>query len=63
MRLLATCRDQAAWSKESNEGTPYLSLKIDDLSFAAPIFGDLFDDPDGGGYPLVCSRCRDHNGE
>ena len=53
----------AAWSKQSNEGRDYLSLKLDDPSFTAPIFANLFDDPDGGGYTLVCSRCRDQNGE
>ena len=53
----------AAWSKRSNEGRDYLGLKLDDPSFTAPIFANLFDDPDGGGYTLVCSRCRDHKGE
>ncbi len=41
----------------------YLSLKLDDLSFASPIFANLFDNPDGEGYILVWSRCRDHKGE
>ena len=53
----------AAWSKESNEGRPYLSLKLDDPNFTAPIFANLFNDPDGEGYTLVCSRCRDHRGQ
>ena len=39
----------AAWSKRSNEGRDYLSLKLDDPSFNAPIFANLFDDPDGEG--------------
>ena len=34
----------AAWSKRSNEGRDYLSLKLDDPSFNAPIFANLFDD-------------------
>ena len=34
----------AAWSKQSNEGRDYLSLKLDDPSFTAPIFADRFDD-------------------
>jgi uncharacterized protein (DUF736 family) len=50
-------------SPQPNVGRDYLSLKLDDPSFAAPIFANLFDDPDGGGYTLVCSRCRDHKGE
>ena len=32
----------AAWSKQSNEGRDYLSLKLDDPSFTAPIFANLF---------------------
>jgi len=53
----------AAWSKESNEGRPYLSLKLDDPSFTAPIFANLFDDPDGESYTLIWSRSRKKNGE
>ena len=37
----------AAWSKRSNEGRDYLGLKLDDPSFTAPIFANLFDDEDG----------------
>jgi uncharacterized protein (DUF736 family) len=46
----------AAWSKQSNEGRDYLSLKLDDPSLA-PIFANLFDDPDGESYTLIWS-CR-----
>jgi len=46
----------AAWSKRSNEGRDYLSLKLDDPSFTAPIFANLFDDEDGEGYSLIWSR-------
>ena len=53
----------AAWSKESNEGRPYLSLKLDDPSFTVPIFANLFDDPDGESYTLIWSRSRKKNGE
>ena len=31
----------AAWSKRSEEGRDYLSLKLDDPSFNAPIFANL----------------------
>ena len=48
----------AAWSKRSNEGRDYLSLKLDDPSFTAPIFANLFDDEDGEGYTLIWSRGR-----
>ena len=53
----------AAWSKESNEGRPYLSLKLDDPSFTAPIFANLFDDPDGESFTLIWSRSSKKNGE
>ena len=46
----------AAWSKRSNEGRDYLGLKLDDPSFTAPIFANLFDDEEGEGYSLICSR-------
>ncbi len=46
----------AAWSKRSNEGRDYLSLKLDDPSFTAPIFANLFDDEEGEGYSLIWSR-------
>ncbi len=48
----------AAWSKQSNEGRDYLSLKLDDPSFTAPIFANLFDDPDGERYTLIWSWGR-----
>jgi uncharacterized protein (DUF736 family) len=46
----------AAWSKRSNEGRDYLGLKLDDPSFNAPIYANLFDDEDGEGYSLIWSR-------
>lgn len=46
----------AAWSKQSNEGRAYLGLKIDDPSFTAPIYANLFDDEDGKTYSLIWSR-------
>ena len=47
----------AAWSKRSEEGRDYLSLKLDDPSFNAPIYANLFDD-EGGDYTLLWSRPR-----
>ena len=47
----------AAWSKRS-EGRDYLSLKLDDPSFNAPIYANLFDDEDDEGYTLIWSRPR-----
>ena len=52
----------AAWSKRSEEGRDYLSLKLDDPSFTAPIYANLFDDEVGEGYTLLWSRPR-KNGE
>ena len=46
----------AAWSKKSNEGREYLGLKLDDPSFTAPIYANLFDDEEGEGFSLIWSR-------
>ena len=51
----------AAWSKRSSEGRDYLSLKLDDPSFNAPIYANLFNDEDGDGYTLIWSRPRKNN--
>jgi uncharacterized protein (DUF736 family) len=53
----------AAWSKRSNEGRDYLGLKLDDPSFTAPIFANLFDDEDGEGYSLIWSRPNRRRGD
>ena len=53
----------AAWSKRSNEGRDYLGLKLDDPSFAHPIFANLFDDEDGEGSSLIWSRPNGRRGE
>jgi uncharacterized protein (DUF736 family) len=52
----------AAWSKRSEEGRDYLSIKLDDPSFNAPIYANLFDDEDGESYSLLWSRPR-RNGD
>jgi uncharacterized protein (DUF736 family) len=51
----------AAWSKRSNEGRDYLSLKLDDPSFSTPIYANLFDDADGETFTLIWSRSRKQN--
>lgn len=53
----------AAWSKRSEEGRGYLSLKLDDPSFTAPIYANLFDDEDAETYSLIWSRSRKPNGD
>ena len=46
----------AAWTKRSNEGRDYLSVKLDDPSFIAPIYANLFDDEGTETYSLIWSR-------
>jgi len=53
----------AAWSKRSAENRDYLSVKLDDPSFNAPIYANLFDDEDGDGFILIWSRGRKANGD
>jgi len=53
----------AAWSKRSAEGRDYLSVKLDDPSFNAQIYANLFDDEDGEGFTLIWSRGRKPNGD
>ena len=53
----------AAWSKRSNEGRDYLSVKLDDPSFNAPIYANLFDDEGAETYTLIWSRSRKPNGD
>lgn len=52
----------AAWAKTSKEGRDYLSIKLDDPSFTAPIFASLFADEDGKSFNLIWSRNRTSNG-
>tara|TARA_R110000868_G_scaffold160380_1_gene389845 strand:- start:5698 stop:6222 length:525 start_codon:yes stop_codon:yes gene_type:complete len=53
----------AAWSKRSGEGRDYLGLKLDDPSFNAPIYANLFDDEDSEGYSLIWSRPNGRRGD
>jgi uncharacterized protein (DUF736 family) len=53
----------AGWSKRSNEGRDYLGLKLDDPSFTAPIFANLFDDEDAETYSLIWSRPSRRSGD
>ena len=46
----------AAWSMTSAEGRPYLTVKLDDPSFSAPIFANLVGDEDGAGHTLTWIR-------
>ena len=44
----------AAWKKTSRENRDYLSVKLDDPSFPAPIYASLVDADEG--YRLIWSR-------
>lgn len=46
----------AAWKKTSRDNNAYLSVKLDDPSFPAPIYASLVDADEG--YSLIWSRPR-----
>jgi uncharacterized protein (DUF736 family) len=46
----------AAWKKTSNAGREYLSVKLDDPSFPAPIYASLVEVEGANGYALIWSR-------
>ena len=46
----------AAWKKTSREGRDYISVKLDDPSFPAPIYASLVEAEDGSGHNLIWSR-------
>ena len=45
----------AAWQKRTQDNRSYLSVKLDDPSFTAPIFAQLFEG-ESGEHDLVWSR-------
>lgn len=47
----------AAWKKQSDKGNSYLSVKLDDPSFAAPIYASLVE-TEGDELALIWSRRR-----
>ena len=51
----------AAWSKATNDGRDYLSVKLDDPSFTNPIYANLVED--GEAFNLIWSRSRKQNGD
>ena len=54
-RIFAGTEFGAAWKKTSGAGREYLSVKLDDPSFPAPIYASLVE-AEGGGYALIWSR-------
>ena len=61
--FVGTVEVGAAWAKRSNEGRDFLGLKLDDPSFTAPIYANLFDDEGGETYSLIWSRSRGKGGD
>ncbi len=53
----------AAWAKRSNEGRDYLGVKLDDPSFTAPIYANLFADEGDDTFSLIWSRPNKRNGD
>ncbi len=46
----------AAWRKTTAESRDYLSVKLDDPSFPAPIYATLVEGEAAGSYSLIWSR-------
>ncbi len=46
----------AGWTKTSQGGREYLALKLDDPSFAAPVYANLVEGEDGTAHRLIWSR-------
>ncbi len=46
----------AAWKKTSSEGRNYLSVKLDDPSFPAPIYATLVEGEEANSFSLIWSR-------
>jgi uncharacterized protein (DUF736 family) len=46
----------AAWKKTSREGRDYISVKLDDPSFPAPIYATLSETETAGAHALIWSR-------
>ncbi len=56
-RILAGATEfGAAWKKTSNEGRDFLSVKLDDPSFPAPIYATLIEVEGEAGLFLIWSR-------
>ena len=53
--FVGDCEIGAAWDKRTQDDRPYLSVKLDDPSFTAPVFAQLFEGEDGN-YDLVWTR-------
>ncbi|KQT63292.1 MULTISPECIES: DUF736 domain-containing protein [unclassified Aureimonas] len=54
--MSGTAEVGAAWKSTSSDGEPYISVKLDDPSFPAPITAALWPSETDGDYALVWSR-------
>ena len=54
--LSGTTEFGAAWKKQSDKGNAYLSVKLDDPSFPAPIYAALIEVEGEEGLQLIWSR-------
>ena len=46
----------AGWNQVSNDGEPYISVKLDDPSFNVPIIAALWPSQTDGDYALIWNR-------
>jgi uncharacterized protein (DUF736 family) len=53
----------AAWTKQPDDDREYLSIKLDDPSFTAPILAKLISDGSGQTFQLIWSRTGRHDGD
>lgn len=60
--LVGSAEIGAAWAKTSRENRDYLSVKLDDPSFAAPIYANLVEGEDGKTFNLIWSRPNSTSG-
>ena len=60
--LVGSAEIGAAWAKTLREERDYLSVKLDDPSFAAPIYANLVADEDGKTFNLIWSRPNGNGG-
>jgi uncharacterized protein (DUF736 family) len=56
--LTSTFEFGAAWKKTSQSGRDYLSVRLDDPSFAAPIFANLVEGENANDHILIWSRSQ-----
>jgi uncharacterized protein (DUF736 family) len=56
--LTSTFEFGAAWKKTSQNGREYLSVRLDDPSFASPIFANLVEGDNADDHILIWSRSQ-----